>query len=118
MIAGAWNGPAKSMIERMKARAFARADHPALGSIQMLDEASGRLVVLDLGDDPLEGALAPGEIAEVREAIGSLHRAGGVHGRLDRAHLTRQGGRVLIRFPRLCQASQADDLAALETLGE
>jgi serine/threonine-protein kinase len=101
-----------------RARAFARADHPALSSVLAFDEASARLVLQDLGDDPLEGALAAAELAELREAIVALHRAGGVHGCLDRAHLARWGGRVVVRFPLVSAGSEADDLAALETLGE
>ena len=66
---------------------------------------------------PLERPLEPAERAELRTALEALHRAGGVHGRVDREHLVLTEGGVLLRFSlETTGGSAEDDLEALDRL--
>jgi serine/threonine-protein kinase len=100
-----------------RALPFARADHPALASILSLDPNLGSLWIEALDGPGLARPLTPAESAELGEALGCLHRAGGVHGSVDRAHLVEQGGMLRLGFaidPK--DATPADDLRALGEL--
>jgi serine/threonine-protein kinase len=100
-----------------RARAFARADHPALAAVLALDEAADRVIVEVIEGDAAEPPFTPAELAELAGALGALHRAGGAHGRIDRKHLVRRGGRLVLRFPMDAgAAAEADDLRALDEL--
>jgi eukaryotic-like serine/threonine-protein kinase len=97
-----------------RARAFARAGHPALPTVLRADRTADTLWVdlpggRALADEPR--GLSPGQVARLREAIEALHAAGGAHGRIDAEHLYLHDGEVTLAYPR---ASAEGDLAALD----
>lgn len=102
------------------ARAFARAGHPSLPTVLRLDLDGGAFWIAvprgaSLADEPR--GLAPGQLARLREAVRSLHDAGGAHGAIDAEHLYVHDGDVLLAFPRRATSGdEAADLAALERL--
>jgi eukaryotic-like serine/threonine-protein kinase len=85
-----------------QARAFARAGHAALPAILRADAASAEIwIALPRGSALAREArpLSPGQIARLREAVESLHAAGGAHGYIDAAHLYWHDGEVTIAYP-------------------
>ena len=85
-----------------RARAFARAGHPALPTVLRVDRETGAIWVgIPLGralaDDPR--GLSPGQVARLRAAVEALHAAGGAHGRIDPDHLYWLDGEVTVAFP-------------------
>jgi hypothetical protein len=95
---------------------FARADHPAFASVLACDATSLWIEALD--GAPLERIPSADEIAELGEALERLHRAGGVHGAVNRSHVVEQGG--MLRLPIALdppETTAADDMAGLEALG-
>lgn len=86
-----------------RARAFARAGHPALPTVLRLDRETGEVWVgaprgKALADEAR--GLAPGQVAWLQEAIEALHAAGGAHGWVDAEHLYWHDGEVVLAFPR------------------
>jgi serine/threonine-protein kinase len=86
-----------------RARAFARAGHPALPTVLRLDRESGEVWVAAprgraLADEPR--GLGAGQVARIEEAIEALHAAGGAHGWVDAEHLYWHDGEVGLAFPR------------------
>ena len=104
-----------------RARAFARAGHPALPTILRVDPRQGEVWVgpplgKALADDPR--GLSKGQLVWLREAILALHAAGGAHGRIDPEHLYLFDGELSLAFPRSDAGAEAEalDLAALARL--
>jgi eukaryotic-like serine/threonine-protein kinase len=86
-----------------RARAFARAGHPALPTVLRVDRESGAVWIAAplgkaLADEPR--AITPGQAARLADAIAALHAAGGAHGHVDREHLYVHDGEVVIAYPR------------------
>jgi eukaryotic-like serine/threonine-protein kinase len=102
------------------ARAFVRADHPALASIYRFDAQAGALWVEAPRDPALASLgrpLAAREEARLREALGALHGAGGAHGVVDAEHVRVGGGGLRLAFPtREAAGSRAGDERALARL--
>lgn len=105
-----------------RARAFARAGHPALAAVLRVDpEAEAIWVAPPRGRALADQArgLSPGQVARLREAIDALHAAGGAHGCIDAEHLYWHDGEVTLAWPRSAAAgADAADLdrAALDRL--
>ncbi|WP_437576356.1 protein kinase domain-containing protein [Sorangium sp. So ce887] len=106
-----------------RARAFARAGHPALPSVLRVDLAAGEVWVAPPQGRALadEGrALTRGQRARLGEAIAALHGAGGAHGCIDGQHLYLHDGEIALAYPREAAGGveelAARDLAALEEL--
>ncbi|MEB2325009.1 MAG: serine/threonine-protein kinase, partial [Sorangiineae bacterium] len=99
-----------------RARAFARADHPALAAVLAMREREHTLWI-DAPSTRSEGALGDAERARLRDALEALHRAGGVHGRVRSDHVARQGGAPVLLFPLApLDATPEDDLSQLARL--
>jgi serine/threonine-protein kinase len=77
---------------------FARASHPALASVlaHRPDEAS---VWIESVAGARCNTLDAADRQTIAEALGTLHRAGGAHGAVDREHLVRRGGCLVLCFP-------------------
>jgi serine/threonine-protein kinase len=99
----AWTGRAVEAVpltERVLARArpFAVAGHPALQSVWRVDDASQSLWLEALPEAALARPLTAAERARLVEALRALHAAGGVHGRVDAAHLVHTASGLVLRF--------------------
>jgi eukaryotic-like serine/threonine-protein kinase len=96
---------------------MARADHPALAAV-LVHRAGEHSVWIDAAPGAaLEDELDDDEHAELAEALSALHRAGGVHGRVDREHVVRRGGRVVLRYAlEPLTSTPEDDRCALDAL--
>jgi serine/threonine-protein kinase len=97
-----------------RARAFARAGHPALPAVLRVDPTEGQIWVgvpegRALADEPR--ALSPGHRARLRDAIEALHTAEGAHGSIDAEHIYMFDGEVTLAYPRalLSEASEASE---------
>lgn len=98
-----------------RARAFARAGHPALPTVLRVDTDERQIWVAApqgraLADEPR--ALSTGQRARLRDAIEALHAAGGAHGSIDRAHLYWYDGEVTLSYP--CADASAEGAAELD----
>jgi serine/threonine-protein kinase len=105
-----------------RARAFARAGHPALPTVLRIDRESGEVWVgaprgKALADEAR--GLASGQVARVAEAVEALHAAGGAHGAIDAEHLYWHDGEVVLAFPRgeEGEGAAARDVEAVQRLG-
>ena len=81
-----------------RARAFVRADHPALQGILRLDHDSHAIWLDTPCGQPLGRSLAPAERALLEGALDALHAVGGVHGRVDARHVIVDDSGVVLRF--------------------
>ncbi|MBK7581528.1 MAG: protein kinase [Myxococcales bacterium] len=100
-----------------RARAFAQADHSALAGVLAVQPGDDTVWVEVVVGTPLDGALSRAEHARLRDALEALHRAGGRHGAVDRAHVVRRGGDVVLSFPLTERDSAPEaDLADLNAL--
>ncbi len=104
-----------------RAAAFARAGHPALPAVLRADSSAAQIWVEVSRGQPLGPApasLNQAESAHLREALETLHRAGGTHGAVDGEHVYRLGGQVSLSYPLQASgaATPATDLAGLEQL--
>jgi eukaryotic-like serine/threonine-protein kinase len=81
-----------------RARAFVRADHPALQSILRVDPDDGALWLEAPRGLPLDRSLTRAERAQLEGALEALHGVGGVHGRVDADHLVVDESGVVLRF--------------------
>ncbi|MFO0756558.1 MAG: protein kinase [Byssovorax sp.] len=86
-----------------RARAFARAGHPALPAVLRVDTAAREIWIAPprgraLADQPR--GLSPGQVARLEEALAALHAAGGAHGLVDAEHLYFHEGEVVLAYPR------------------
>jgi serine/threonine-protein kinase len=102
------------------ASAFARAGHPALGAVLRAD-AEARQIWIDAPRGQAlaaGGQLEPRQLERLRDALASLHRAGGAHGAVDPAHVHLHHGAAELVFPRspAHDASAEEDRRALEEL--
>ncbi len=108
------------LTPRLLARAavFGRAFHPALQPVLRVDRESGTLWLGAARGATLDRPLEPGERATLESALSLLHRAGFVHGRIDRDAIAIESGAPLLRFPleEVAGAHAANDLAALAEL--
>jgi serine/threonine-protein kinase len=109
-----WTGRAIERIpvsDRMltRARAFARADHPALQGILRLDHDEPALWLEARRGRPLDRSLTPAERRLLQEALDALHAAGAVHGLVDAAHLVVDESGVVLRF-----AGEPDSTATVD----
>jgi serine/threonine-protein kinase len=104
-----------------RARAFARAGHPALPAVLRVDANAGLLWIAP----PLGTALADAPRTLTHEAIERLQRAvealagaGGAHGHIDAQHLYWHDGELALAWPRKPAPPDAagHDLAALAAL--
>jgi serine/threonine protein kinase len=81
-----------------RARAFARADHAALQDVLRLDPDDGVLWLEAARGQPLGRALSRAERVQLEGALDALHAVGGVHGRVDAAHVRVDDSGVVLRF--------------------
>ena len=103
MIVDTWTG---RHIERIpiteptlaRAQSFARAGHPALQQVLRVDRSEGSLWLEAPAARPLDGPLRASQRAALASAIGALHAAGGVHGRIDSEHVLIGGDVPVLRF--------------------
>ncbi|EYF06291.1 protein kinase domain-containing protein [Chondromyces apiculatus] len=89
--------------ELARARAFARAAHPALPVVLRIDQAASEIWVAPpsgraLADDP--APLSPDHHARLAAALTALHAAGGAHGHVDPEHIYLHDGDVTLAYPR------------------
>jgi serine/threonine-protein kinase len=97
--------------------AFARADHPGLAAVLALRPEARTVWVEAVTGEPLARKLEPDEAAAVRDALAALHRAGGYHGAVDRAHVVVRAGAPVLAFPLEPTGHDAEaDLRALAEL--
>ncbi len=82
----------------LRARSFARAGHPALQQVLRIDRSDGSLWLEAPAGRPLDRALRASQRAVLAAAIGALHAAGGVHGRIDSEHVLIEGDAPVLRF--------------------
>jgi serine/threonine-protein kinase len=102
-LVDAWTG---RTIERIplsplaltRARSFARAEHVGLQSVLRVDREDGTLWLEAPRGRPLDRPLAAGERALLAAALEALHAAGGVHGRVDAAHVVVEDSGPVLRF--------------------
>jgi hypothetical protein len=104
-----------------RARAFARAGHPALPAVLRVDVAARQIWIAPPLGEPLGGramGLTRNQKRRLREAITALHAAGGAHGRLDPDHVHIVAGDVVLAYPLAAAPADAvaADLAALAAL--
>jgi serine/threonine-protein kinase len=113
-VRDAWTG---RTVERValngavlaRARAFALADHPALQAVLRVDPEESTLWLEALRDAELDRPLEPQERSSLAGALAALHAAGGVHGRVDAAHVV-----VGDPGPRLRFESELDPTATVD----
>ncbi|MCU0680859.1 MAG: serine/threonine protein kinase [Polyangiaceae bacterium] len=102
------------------ARAFVRADHPALAAIYRLDAQAGTLWVEALAGRPLAALGRPlqrREAARLATALDALHAAGAAHGAVDAGHVYVDEAGARLAFPaQAAPGSRADDDEALARL--
>jgi hypothetical protein len=97
-----------------RAGAFARAGHPSLQTVLRVDREA-REIWLDVPrGTPLDRALRPGEEELLRRALDALHGAGGVHGKVDRAHVIVGPDSVLLRFAPEVEPTATVDLDRIQ----
>ena len=104
-----------------RARAFARAGHPALPTVLRVDRETGAIWVAPplgraLADEPR--GLSPVRWRACARRSRRCTRAGGAHGRIDAEHLYWLDGEVTLAFPRGEEAAGAAerDREAIERL--
>jgi eukaryotic-like serine/threonine-protein kinase len=96
---------------------FARAGHPGLASVLVHRPDETRIWIEALPGDRLDAALTEADRRWLEQALAALHRAGGAHGAIDREHVVRRGGMLVLKFPLLPASSEpAADLRALAEL--
>ena len=96
-------------------RAYAQVGSPFLQGVWAIEETRAILELPD-GERP-RARLAPEPIAELREALDSMHQRGLVHGAVDLEHVTLGMGRAVLWIPeRPAAGDAAADLRALELL--
>ena len=111
--------------ELARARAFARAGHPALPCVLRADLTAREIWIAPALGEPLRTramGLTRGQRRRLAEAIDALHAAGGAHGRIDADHLHVVAGDVTLAYPiagapaEVSRAAEADRaaLAALD----
>jgi serine/threonine-protein kinase len=105
---------------RQRAAAYARAAHEALATVLRVELDARQIWIERPAGAPL---LAQGRLLdeprrrELREALESLHRVGGVHGSVDACHVFQSDDDVVLAFPiQPTIATAADDLLALSRL--
>ena len=101
-----------------RARAFARAAHPALQTVLRVDRASNELwLAVPRGNIP-DRSLDPIHEGDLLAALRALHQAGIVHGRVDRDHIRILGDEATLLFPPDLGegVSAEDDLNGVATL--
>jgi len=99
------------------ARAWAAVCSDALTTALRADASAGHLWFdLPAGSPP--SSLSPGELHQLRTAVGKLHEQGIAHGAIDRSHLVRTAYGIVLLFDAEAAArgSPQADLAALEQL--
>lgn len=105
-----------------RAGAFARAGHPALQTVLRVDRDADELWLEAPRGEALARPLEAGEIAPLRAALDALHRAGAVHGAVDRRHVfVGPDEGVTLTFPRREASALATadlDRIALARLGD
>jgi serine/threonine-protein kinase len=102
-VVDAWTGRS---IERVplsepclaRARAVASADHPALQAVLRVDREDATIWLESPRGTPLDRPLTEAERAHLRGALDALHAAGGVHGRVDAAHVVVCESGPVLRF--------------------
>ena len=98
-----WTGRAIERIaldERTlaRARAFARADHPALQLVLRVDPLDGTLWLGALRGTALDRPLTRAERSDLLAGLAALHAAGAVHGHVDADHVVVGELGVALRF--------------------
>ncbi len=86
------------VLERVLA--FARADDPCLASVLSYKAEDQVLWIEDVDTAEPTGPLSAEDRADLARALEALHRAGGAHGAVNRQHLGRCGGQLILHFPR------------------
>ena len=81
-----------------RARAFARADNPALQTVLRVDHEEGVIWLEAARGRPLDRALADSERSHLESALEALHVAGTAHGHVDAAHVLVDDSGVVLRF--------------------
>jgi serine/threonine-protein kinase len=123
LLVDGWTGRAIELVplsdaSLARARAFARADHPALQGVLRIAREDDTLWLEAVREDRLRRQLTVAERQRLGEAIRALHAAGGVHGSVDREHVAGDGDSILLRFgaPPSAALGPADDDLALARL--
>ena len=100
------------------ARGFAAANDAGLQGVLRVDRDGGAIWLEALVGVALDRPLFDDERAALRRALDALHRAGIVHGHVDRAHVVLCHGRPVLRFvaARTATATVDRDRLALATL--
>jgi serine/threonine-protein kinase len=98
-----------------RARAFARADHPALQTVLRVARDDNALWLETPRGQALERPLTKEERARLTAALSSLHAAGVAHGAVDPAHVVVTETGVVLRFAPEAKAAASfeDDLGSL-----
>jgi serine/threonine-protein kinase len=104
-----------------RARAFARAGHPALPAVLRADAAARQLWIAPALGEPMRTkalSLTRGQLRRLREAVAALHAVGGAHGQIDADHVHLVAGDVTLAYPLgdAQEGAQEADLAALAAL--
>jgi serine/threonine-protein kinase len=100
-----------------RAAAFARADHPGLACVLCFRPDASCVWIEAARGPQLDRPVTSDEAAELAQALSALHRAGGVHGSVDRNHVRWHGERWVLLFPLEPQAGSAqEDLERLRRL--
>lgn len=104
-----------AILER--GRAWARAGDTRLACVYALTPGGRELWVEHLPTLPEQRQLDADERGNLRAALETLHRAGGCHGSVDRAHIGLRAGEPVLLFPRETRwLTPAEDTKALEAL--
>lgn len=104
-----------------RARAFARAGHPALAAVLRVDRDAATIWIEPPRAPSLAATgadLSPAAVAALSQAVDALHVAGGVHGAIDPAHVHLDGDAVTLAFAADApgDATEASDREALAQL--
>jgi serine/threonine-protein kinase len=98
-----------------RAGTFARAGHPSLQTVLRVDREAREIWLDAPRGTPLDRELRPGEEELLRRALDALHGAGGVHGKVDRAHvLVGPGDALVLRFEPQVEPTATVDLDRIQ----
>jgi serine/threonine-protein kinase len=92
-----------------RARAFAKAGHPALQTVLRVDRSDGTVWLEAPAGAPLQTRLDARQRAILADALRSLHAAGGVHGHVDAAHVRLRGDEPVLSFDGETDATATAD---------
>lgn len=93
-----------------RARAFAKADHPALQTVLRVDRTTREIWLSDVRGSKISGRLSAAQSANLRAAIDRLHDLGEPHGSIDADHIRidAQGAVILMFEPSRSPTATVD----------